>query len=427
MDAEGIGNVAGFTFAQRNAVKALALPLYALGALAALVVPRRSGLWVFGSGPGIGEGALELYAAAREADPSLELRWLAQDGPDLERAQRLGLPAARKTSLRGLWLTLRARVVVVTHGFGDVNRYGIRSAFVVQLWHGIPLKRIQLDSPATTDLGRASRLALVRRLAAGAYRRASSAIRLMPAASEPAAQRLRSAFGLPEDRVVVTGDPRDDVLCRGDETARSASARHELQAVLGTELGSSRLILLAPTWRDGEADPVVPTEAEWRSIGEQLGRSDGIMIVRPHPHSIGDYRSGPRLSPRILLLDTALCQDVTPLLPAVDLLITDYSSIAYDFALTGRPMLFLAPDAEDYAATRGLYQPYADFSGGRHAQSWAELLDRMREADADPRIADGLRERSRRMAAEFHRFTDGRNTERVLAEIRRRLGTGEAA
>ena len=53
-----------------------------------------------------------------------------------------------KRSLRGFWLTARAGVVVITHGFGDVNRYAVSDAFIVQLWHGIPLKRISSTSPA---------------------------------------------------------------------------------------------------------------------------------------------------------------------------------------------------------------------------------------------------------------------------------------
>ncbi|WP_368737113.1 CDP-glycerol glycerophosphotransferase family protein, partial [Klebsiella pneumoniae] len=77
-------------------------------------------------------------------------------------------------------------------------------------------------------------------------------------------------------------------------------------------------------------------------------------MLRPHPHSVGAYDGGPASSPRIRMLTAAAQNDVTPVLPAIDLLITDYSSIAYDFALTGRPIAYLAPDVERYVATRGL-------------------------------------------------------------------------
>src|ERR1700760_1934882 len=70
--------MASFTFGAGNAAKVLRLPLYALGAFATLVVPRTPRLWVFGSGIGVGEGALPLYRAARAALPeSVRLVWLA--------------------------------------------------------------------------------------------------------------------------------------------------------------------------------------------------------------------------------------------------------------------------------------------------------------------------------------------------------------
>ena len=136
-----------FTFAAGNARKVAALPLYALGAIASLVTRRRDDVWVFGSGSGLGEGALALYDHA--ADRAITRVWLASTVRELEAARARGMTAALKHSWRGFRLTLRAGVITITHGFGDVNRFGTLGAFVVQLWHGIPLKRIQLDSPVT--------------------------------------------------------------------------------------------------------------------------------------------------------------------------------------------------------------------------------------------------------------------------------------
>jgi CDP-glycerol glycerophosphotransferase len=171
-----------FTFAQGNATTLASLPLYGLGALACLVVPRRRGCWVFGSGTGVGEGALALFLHARAADPRLKLTWLARDSAEVAAAARHGIRAVRKRSLRGLWATLRAQVVVVTHGFGDVNRFGVRDAFVVQLWHGIPLKLIHLDSPATLRTGLWFGSTVLRRLLRRTYAHASASFSLLPAA-----------------------------------------------------------------------------------------------------------------------------------------------------------------------------------------------------------------------------------------------------
>jgi CDP-glycerol glycerophosphotransferase len=418
-DLEGAKRlVPGFTFARGNTTKLLSAPLYALGAVASAVVPRRHTSWVFGCGSGVGEGAIALFKTARDSDPSLELLWLARDAAELRAATRLGMPAVLRSSGRGLWATLRARVIVVTHGLGDANRFGVRGAFVVQLWHGIPLKKIQLDSPVTFGSAAPS---VVQQALRRAYRRTASAIRLMPAASELSASRLRTAFGLPSDRVVVTGDPRDDVLSQGTEQSRVETARALLESTVGP-LADAGLILYAPTWRDGERDPGVPSIEEWRLIDEYLAASNRVLVLRPHPHGIGDYGAGLRLSDRIRMLAAADQNDVTPVLPAIDLLVTDYSSIAYDFALTSRPIAFLAPDVERYTATRGLYEPYERFSGGTELGSWTELIAMLGRAEAEPEIMDQLRRNSRDLADAHHAFRDGRNTERVYGEIVTRLG-----
>ncbi|MEO7147937.1 MAG: CDP-glycerol glycerophosphotransferase family protein [Terrimesophilobacter sp.] len=401
-------DVSSFTFAKGNATKLLSAPLYALGALASAVVPRRKNLWIFGCGSGVGEGALSLYRLAGNADPDLTLVWLAGSRRELHDAHAAGLHAVLRSSWRGFRLTLRAHVIVITHGFGDVNRFGTRGGFVVQLWHGIPLKRIQLDSPVTFR-SRFVPGALLRAL----YRRQSAGISLLPAASEVSAQRLRTAFSLPSDRVVVTGDPRDDSVL-GDR----GEARARLADILGTPLDSHTPVeLYAPTWRDGEPDPCIPNAQEWAAIAEHLEGTGGLFLLRPHPHSVGAYDAGPALSPRIRMLTSQVAQDLNPLLPAIDLVITDFSSVAYDFALTGRPIAFLAPDVTHYVSTRGLYEKYGDFTGRTEVATWQGLLDLLSDEAAVSRLA----QHASGLADRHHRYCDGNNTSRVFAIILSRV------
>jgi CDP-glycerol glycerophosphotransferase len=394
-------------FARANIRKLLQLPLYALGVAASLVVKRRSESWVFGCGSGVGEGALPLLQLARE-HPGRSVVWLAKDSRELAQAAALGIPAVRKSSWRGFSATLRAGVIVVTHGLGDANRYATRGAFVVQLWHGIPLKLINLDSPVTTSSASGG----LSRVLAQLYRLAASTISFMPAASAVSATRLRSAFGLPANRVVVTGDPRDDIVV----TSSDAEARALLFAALGVPDEGRRVVLYAPTWRDGAADPGVPSREEWSRIERWLDSSGSILVVRPHPLSVGNYATS---TAHVALLPATAQGDITPVLAGVEVVITDYSSIAYDFSLTGRPIVFFAPDLEAYEASRGLYEPYTAFSGGTEARSWPELLDLVESAD------DGtwsrLAEHATSLAVHHHAFRDGRNTARVYAEISSRL------
>ncbi|MFJ6652075.1 CDP-glycerol glycerophosphotransferase family protein [Microbacterium sp. NPDC091313] len=407
--------MASFSFGAGNARKILSLPLYALGRVGTALVPRTRSRWVFGCAVGIADGALALWevAAARGEDTV----WLTGSAEESREAQARGIRHRPKRGVGGWWATARARVVVVTHGFGDVNRYGVTGAFVVQLWHGIPLKRIGLDSAETVRSGILPRSRMVRAALRGAYARAASRIRVLPAASELVRGRLESAFGLPSARVPVTGEPRVDVLSRGTADDRRAAATARLRALLGA-LPGSRVVLYAPTWRDGAPDPAVPDAAQWRLIVAALESADAVLLVRSHPLGAGEYRP-PEPTERVRRLGSEVVADVTPLLPALDLLITDYSSLAFDAALVPVPVLFLAPDLEAYRERRGLYGRYADVAGEDWARDWASLLPRMGEVLADP---DAARARAFALSERVHAFRDGRNAERVYDAIRAGLG-----
>jgi CDP-glycerol glycerophosphotransferase (TagB/SpsB family) len=391
-----------FDFASGNLAKLVRAPLYALGALASKVVPRSRRRWVFGSGTGVGQGALELWREVRSRDPRAHLTWLTHSDAELARARELGMHAVPAESGHGFWATLRAGTAVITHGFGDVNRYASSGAFVVQLWHGIPLKLLQLDSPATVSLG--GRLpGFVTAALRAAYRRASSRIGLFPVPSTLAASRIRTAFALTPEKVVVTGDPRDEVLLRGSGPERRREARDALEAagVVSPQERDRRLVLFAPTWRDGREDPCVPTPREAAALQEMAEEMDLVIAVRPHPLGAGAYAAVIADHSRLRMAATETLPDVNQVLSAFDVLITDYSSVATEFALAGGHLLFLAPDVQEYAQRRGLYEPY-DETVGHHAADWDETAEDLRRVLTDPDAAAASSRRTDRFRDRFY-------------------------
>jgi len=416
--------MAKFTFATGNVALLKRIPLYLLGALATLVVPRTDRIWVFGSGIGPGEGALPLLRLTRERlGADVRLVWLATTDRELVQARALGLDTVRKLSVRGFWVTLRARVQVVTHGQGDVNRYAARGGFLVQLWHGIPLKRLHLDSPAAL----AAPNAVARFVLERGNRAVGKQIRLFPVSSERVVSRIASAFGESREQILVSGDPRDDVLLQGTPEERTERARAGLEAAIGP-LAAGPVVMYAPTWREGAGDPGQPEAAEWRDIVAWLDRVDGTLIVRSHPLGNGVYDAGAALSPRVRLLDATIMNEVTAVLPAVDHLVTDYSSMAFDFSLTGGTMVFLAVDLETYVGSRGLYEPYRTFTGGRHVANWQHALDVLdRLVRRDPATLAAAEAHTRWLRDEHFDHLDGRACERVLEQITWRLGSSPSA
>ncbi|WP_223171365.1 CDP-glycerol glycerophosphotransferase family protein [Microbacterium sp. NIBRBAC000506063] len=289
-------------------------------------------------------------------------------------------PDPPKNGLRGWWATARAGVVVVTHGFGDVNRYATADAFVVQLWHGIPLKRIGLDSPETTRLPAFPGSRFGERLLRALYRRAAQRIQVLPAASHRSRGRLESAFGLPPGASWSRGAARGRALGRGSRTAAEGGIRSPARCARRHRPAgrNTRHILYAPTWRDGAPDPAVPSAAEWVQIVSLLERREAVLLVRPHPLGAGAY-TPPFPTRRVRMLTSDIVADVAPLLPAIDVLVTDYSSLVFDVGLLAMPVVLLAPDAAEYARTRGFYGRFEDVAGSdaagpgrRSSPSWSD-------------------------------------------------------
>ena len=405
--------MASFSFHAGNAGKLLRIPLYLAGRLGTLLVPRGRG-WVIGCGAGVGDGALALWRAATAA--GLSPLWLTGSEREARDAAALGIRTIPKRGLRGWWATARAGVVVVTHGFGDANRYATSGAFLVQLWHGIPLKRIGLDSPATVQSAFLPGFVPLQRLIGALYRAQTRRIRVLPAASDRSRGRIESAFALGVEQVLVTGEPRVDVLSAGEPAGRRERALALRDAAVGPVPESARAVLYAPTWRDGAADPAVPSSAEWELIVAMLERTDSVLLVRSHPLGEGEYRPGFETD-RVRMIGSDVVADITPVLPAVDVLVTDYSSLAYDVGLLAMPVVYLAPDPDEYARTRGFYGRYADVAGVDPARDWTAAVAQLEATLAGGAEAARRVERSRELSAQLHAHRDGRNAERVLAAI----------
>ncbi|WP_221585224.1 CDP-glycerol glycerophosphotransferase family protein [Microbacterium sp. G2-8] len=410
--------MASFSFGAGNAAKLARIPLYALGRLVTFAVPR-SRRWVFGCGAGIADGALEVW---REAEHhGIDAVWLTTTEDEAREAARAGIPTLPKMSWRGFWATTRARVVVVTHGFGDVNPYAVTGAFVAQLWHGIPLKRIGLDAPEMVRSAFLPNSAIMRRIIAWMYRRSAQRIGLIPAASHLVRARLESAFGISDAQIAVTGEPRVDVLSRDDSETRARRAREIVRRAAPALDGSRRMLLYAPTWRDGQPDPAIPSDDEWHEVVAVLERHDATLVIRSHRLGAGSY-TPPVATDRVQELGADLLGDVTPALPAFDALITDYSSLVYDTALVPLPALFLAPDEAEYAVRRGFYGTYRDVAGHDVPTTWHAMVPEIDRLLGQDEYRARLAGRARRLSETVHAFHDGGSTRRVLHEILERIG-----
>jgi CDP-glycerol glycerophosphotransferase (TagB/SpsB family) len=288
------------------------------------------------------------------------------------------------------WWLARA-AVIVTDGHIELVQVASWQIRTVEVWHAYGAFKLMGYSLA----GRPGELS--------PFSRAYKGYAAVTVGSDADIPVYAEAFGLPEERIHPTGIPRVDRFF--DPSGRKAAVER-VRVAVPSSVGR-RTILLAPTYRGRVRDAGYDTgRLDWRAIHELCLEQDAIFIVRPHPFVRGPLDIPPSLGDRIVD-GRALDVDTNDLLLVVDLLITDYSSVIYEFSTLNRPMLFFAYDLETYAAERGFYEPYEGFVPGRIVRTSEELVDAIRRNDCQV-------EKVRPFALRHVGGTDGRSTDRVV-------------
>jgi CDP-ribitol ribitolphosphotransferase len=215
------------------------------------------------------------------------------------------------------------------------------------------------------------------------------------------------AFGIPEDRVIPTGVPRMDRFL--DPERRERGRRAALAAFPAAEAATT--VLFAPTFRgSGARGAYYDTDLlDLAALHAVCVEKDAIVLFKMHPFVTERLAIPEELRDRLIdASDTRVV--VNDLLRITDLLITDYSSIVFEYATLRRPMLFFAYDLDEYTATRDFYVPYEEFVPGRIVRTFAELLAAMRSDDFQVQKLDAFVQR-------YFARLDGSATDRIIDQL----------
>ncbi|HYP46211.1 MAG TPA: CDP-glycerol glycerophosphotransferase family protein [Propionibacteriaceae bacterium] len=275
-------------------------------------------------------------------------------------------------------------------------------AVYLQTWHGTPLKRVHHDV-FWAPPGRLARLD-------GDVARWDYLVSPNPVSTP----RLRSAFGFTKE-VLETGYPRNDLLV----SPRSELVRARVRATLGLS-DETTAVLYAPTWRDdeyfAEGAPQAGLALDIDAFVSELGHTHTLM---PRVHYLMTDRLPPMKRPGVA--DVSRYPDMQELYLAADVLITDYSSSMFDFAVTGKPMIFYTYDLATYRdSLRGFYFDLEPLAPGPLLSAGAEVLAALGHLpEVQNRYADAY-DAFRRT---FCTLDDGRATQRLARLMASKAGT----
>lgn len=311
-----------------------------------------------------------------------------------ERSSSNGRLAKFKSVFKKYWSVFRSKLVITTHGF-----YRLRSdTTMLNLWHGVPIKSMSLMHKTKND-----------------------AIGLIDddyfLSTSPFFNTIMNAcIGITVDKYYIAGYPRNDYLFKENGLTN-------LNYLLETKL-QGKIVLYMPTYRSvdsrGETNKTLfgYPDFDMNRFRTFLSENDITFLVKLHPNDeqliLGNIPDN--VNDRVILIKSDDLEkkkmDLYKIINAVDLLITDYSSIYFDFLLLDRPIIFTPMDLDEYRSNPGLLlEPYEFWTPGYKCLNQSDLQEKILLE-----LRDGGSYGKERSVIKniVHKYQDAYSTKRVL-------------
>ncbi|MCR5625566.1 MAG: CDP-glycerol glycerophosphotransferase family protein [Lachnospiraceae bacterium] len=326
--------------------------------------PRDKSLVVFGAwlGERFCDNSMQLFLEASKVS-GLKCVWITKSKKVYKQVKKLGLKCE-------LWGTKKARkyqqkagYAVISNGISDLEHTYLGGAVILDLWHGIPLKKIAFDNDL--DKNHDSLKQRVKRF----FKYAPLSKIYYFAPSENFREIYKSAFRKEDKYIITLGQPRNDVFFGENKPKPYFKGK--------------RVILYCPTHRrEGNIKFDLKSIFDLDRLNKFLENRDYYFMVKKHfYHKDEDETEVLEKYDRIIDI-TAGDYDIQRLCMECEMLITDYSSIYIDYLLLDKPVIFYCYDYDDYIKNdRGMYFPYESVTPGDKAYNFDELMGALEECD----------------------------------------------
>lgn len=206
------------------------------------------------------------------------------------------------------------------------------------------------------------------------------------------------AFNMDAGKILPIGVPRTDIFFDMEEKYRIEKNFFDKYP----ELKNKKIILYAPTFRGrGQTTVSFDMTLDFDMISKNL-KEDEVMVLKMHPFVKARIDSKWRN-----IIDLSDSMDINELMIMSDLLITDYSSVVFEFSLMDKPIIMYSPDREEYIKERDFYYEYEEFVPGPIVNNTKELISKLNSDGWDTKKVSKFKEK-------FFDYRDGKSTERFV-------------
>ncbi|MBI2642067.1 MAG: CDP-glycerol glycerophosphotransferase family protein, partial [Candidatus Wildermuthbacteria bacterium] len=296
----------------------------------------------------------------------------------------------------------------------------------VMMWHGIPLKKIERDIKkgesvdAKVQQSKGFARFMVGVLLPWVFRKPDYITTTSPIFQDIFA----SAFKVRKEQVFMAGFPKNDVYFANIPGAEIGVDKETLSKLRELKKPGSQFktVLYAPTWRDTGGDSFFEKPDDLKALDDFLFEGHLFFFLKLHPLA---QKSALAVLPgaeyrNIVFVDPD--SDADPLLPFVDILVTDYSGIYFEFLLLDKPVVFFPFDYEKYVTRdRELYFNYEEATPGPRVSTFPDLLEALRKTSHGWDEYGVLREKVRNMC---YQYRQGNAADRVSELLEQKAGMG---
>lgn len=334
--------------------------------------PRSKKKYAFGSSRGsFNDNAKYLFLYTAQHCPDIDVAWVSLSRDTVRLVRSYGFKAYSVFSLAGVWHALTSRYWFFNSYTSDIMFCLSGRAVCFNLWHGLAIKRIEYNITsgdlaglyAKTDFGMMFTHPQV-------FRKPNY---LLSSSSSQTGQ-FSTAFRVPTERCKEFGYPRCHILLCDDEERMHHINHFEPQSTvdLVARLHQyNKVYIYMPTWRDSQRT-VFTQSMDLARLNQVLAEHNELLLLKPHSNVEVDATM--LNFSNIVFVDGKA--DVYPILPYTDVLITDYSSVLYDYLLMdGKGVILYLYDLEEYEAGRSFIFPFFENVTGTRVNDFDALLN----------------------------------------------------